>query len=275
MVGCPRSGTSFAQTVMACHRDIYTLPETNYFRNVVPERRPYDTVFMALGLAHPSAPQKRLKKLLELNGFEEEAERLPRKSFRIAPYARRFQSVMDRAAARESASAWLEKSPRHVFRIGIIRRFVRDPVFIHIVRSGKDTVASMVDAARRHGGYWESLGDPLVATAMWNRAMHASERAARRGGEHIFVRYESMRADRARVAEAICRRVGLDPDRLELADADKAASKVVESHEVWKSGLFGGKAQGESKFDSTFTEQEREAVVAHLAPVPDLPWLEC
>ncbi len=46
IVGCPRSGTTLLQSVLAAHHDVFSLPETAFFCSVRPSR----WVFRRLGL---------------------------------------------------------------------------------------------------------------------------------------------------------------------------------------------------------------------------------
>jgi hypothetical protein len=87
----------------------------------------------------------------------------------------------------------LEKTPRHIRRVGRIRRLVPGARFVMPVRDGRDVVASL---AKR-------LGDPREALDRWinDNALVLAERGK---PDVLIYRYEDLVQDPAKVVEQVC-----------------------------------------------------------------------
>lgn len=170
LVGCPRSGTSWVQTVLAQHPDVVSPPETYLMRRLGEALGPVDR---------------------------------PREDASIGPYvvfdeeswAEALGSVwvaaLERlAAAKPGARIALEKSPMHALVVDEIRRMVPGARFVHLVRDPRDVVRSM-----RHGSAtWADgyFGDDVIEQVrLWTSAVDGV--AAADGPDVLTVRYEDLR----------------------------------------------------------------------------------
>jgi len=66
-----------------------------------------------------------------------------------------FVQIVDAASLKAGRPIWVEKTPDHLFYVKRIQQYIPDAAFIHIIRNGRDTVASLVDAARKFPDVWE------------------------------------------------------------------------------------------------------------------------
>jgi hypothetical protein len=91
-----------------------------------------------------------------------------------------------------AASVIVEKSPSHSHHVQLIAKYLPDAPFLHIVRDGRDVVASLQSASRGWGSYW-APGSLKNAAVMWKTNVLAARTAAGTG-RYAEVRYEDLRA---------------------------------------------------------------------------------
>jgi len=151
IVGCPRSGTTLVQALLARHPAVYSFPETAFFEAVLggletrwhdPEARRDVRWYHRRGIAHSRG--RRYLRQLESHL----SDTAPRNSqpHLVRSCIRRYLELLDDAAARHGCTTWVEKTPNHLVYIDDIARHVPDALFIHVLRNGEDVVASIVDA---------------------------------------------------------------------------------------------------------------------------------
>ena len=58
LVGCPRSGTTLLQSLLAAHPDITSFPESHFFRHLIDNRRWLHRTF---GIASKRARTRKIK----------------------------------------------------------------------------------------------------------------------------------------------------------------------------------------------------------------------
>jgi Sulfotransferase family len=150
IVGCPRSGTTLVQALLARHPDVYSFPETAFFEALLGglESRWHDTEprrdvrwYHRRGIAH--ARGRRYLRDLETQLHNAETGAPPHL---VRACVRRYLDLLDRTAATHGCTTWVEKTPNHLVYVDDIARHVPEARFIHVLRNGEDVVASIVDA---------------------------------------------------------------------------------------------------------------------------------
>ena len=111
----------------------------------------------------------------------------------------------------ESAAVVVEKSPSHSQHVALIRKYIPDAAFVHVVRDGRDVVASLQSAARGWGSYWASESTRNGAQR-WRENVRAA-RDATRGPHDTEVRYEHLRAGDPEPLQRAFATCGLTVDR--------------------------------------------------------------
>ena len=108
--------------------------------------------------------------------------------------AREFRAL-EKVAVESNKTALVEKTPRHIREMALIRELVRDPRFLLIVRDGRDVIASF--ARRAHNG-------SEIGRKRWlmDNAIVAAESAS---SDTFVMRYEDFVADSAKTIEAVCK----------------------------------------------------------------------
>lgn len=264
LVGCPRSGTTLLQSMIAAHPKIASFPESHFFEHLN-GAWPWGPV---LGLASRRAPFQ-LEKFLKVIDQEKKHSLIPQNAWFIQPYAQAFIQVLDQVTEEQDKSLWLEKTPQHLHQIETIEKFVEDAKFIHLIRNGSDVVSSLYEASRKHsektwGGPWSI--DKCIQT--WVKDVEVSLRSKDKSN-HTLVRYEDLVDAPESILMKLSEFMNVEFDEKMLQDYGQAAKQVVREHEwAWKSSAGGPirNANGE-KFAKLFDEQEREYILQKVAQV--------
>lgn len=267
LVGCPRSGTTLLQACVAAHPDVASFPETHFFNK-----------------AHPRNPLRRALGWPSLRAWRYMAgwtrlvgrpDLAPLDDVRpwTRDYARGFRALLDRWAADEGRSCWLEKTPEHVYRIPEIARAVPGARFIHLVRNGEDVVASLHPLSNRNPRIWRGRmrhlrGRGLTledCVARWNASVSIT--ASHRGdAAHHIVRYERLVEDPPRVLRELCDFMGL-PFSDAMLRRDEAARRVTLPFEEWKKGAGQPIVRPPSRFAEVFSAEQQAFVKTRLRAI--------
>ena len=203
LVGCARSGTSIFGELLASHPDVaYLFEVSSMWNEVVPERSDH-----------------RL----------EPADATPE-------IARAMYERLSDAAAEQSGAVLLEKNPKHVLRVGFLARLFPHARFLHIVRDGRDVVASLM--FRNRGDRWGHLEIPrwrellarypdanhIRCAHQWRDAVSCARREGHvlGGDRYLEIRYEDLVAQPRDEAERSLEFLGLDV----TPDVEAFASKI-------------------------------------------------
>ena len=191
LVGCPRSGTTLLQSMLASHRQIVSFPETHLFSETVPIQT-WKQLMSWYGPHKREAVEKILREF-EVNN---PTEILPKKLvFSTKRWASFLLAAIDHIAltfdSKPETTHWLEKTPRHLHYIDLIQEAVPESKFIHIIRRGEDVVVSMMEATAQNPEAWEGGRSMKEAIFWWNRAIKISERYLGKS-HHFFVSYEEL-----------------------------------------------------------------------------------
>ena len=274
IVGCPRSGTTLVQAMLARHPAVLTLPETAFFehlcgdlkwrwgdRDARPQRR---RLRQRLGFAH-----KRARTALETlqHRLSCEAARLSR-PLRTESCVRRFVELLDARAQAEGRTAWIEKTPYHLLYIPEIERHVPDARFVHVIRPGEDVLASIMDANLRYEGNNAFGGGTVHWSRRWNRAAQIHREHAQQPHHH-FVFLDDLTRDMHGEWRRLCAFLGIDA----AAELDASCGQAIADlgDEPWKRDAVSGlPGKARHKADSLFGPQMREWLQRKLTPYEEL-----
>lgn len=173
VVGCHRSGTTLLRLILDSHPNISCGPETRFLTE------------FAERITGPRHWQH-----FEHYGF-------PREYWlqQVAAMFDRFQSDY---AERRGKKRWADKTPRYALSVGLIAEMFPDCQVVHLIRDGRDVVASH----RSSWGYFAGM----KATAKWPHYIHVAREAGRRLAPDRYheLRYEDLVLDtRSTVCELL------------------------------------------------------------------------
>jgi LPS sulfotransferase NodH len=257
IVGCPRSGTTLLQTLLAANGRLVSPPETHFFNYLVPR-----SFARYLGVASRSG-RDRILQHMEKIGV---CFRAPTTSW-MSDWTDALVECLDEMALAESVNGWIEKTPVHLHFIELIEKFIPDALFLHIVRNGKDTSASLYEAARRYPDAWSGNRTARQCAERWAHDVTISIRLEGHQ-RHKVVTYEKLVAQPNKVISACLDFMSIDkhPHLLPVLNEWSSFHKAVLPNEPWKefkSGVEGSPG----KFQSVFSKEQQLLVTSIVASV--------
>lgn len=164
IVGCHRSGTTLLRLILDSHPNISCGPETRFLTEFA------DRITGERHWQH-----------FEHYGF-------PREYWlhQVAAMFDRFQSDY---AARRGKARWADKTPRYALSVGLIAEMFPDCQIVHLIRDGRDVVAS-------HRTSWGYVSG-MKATAKWPYYIRVAREAGRQLPPERYheLRYEDLVLD--------------------------------------------------------------------------------
>ena len=212
LVGSPRSGTTILQSLLAAHPEVISFPESKFFHYLL-----YDQFAGKLPNRMEAFFKEEIKRPELLKDFDY--------SQTVETKASWFVGLLDGLAAEQNKSIWLEKTPEHIYFIEDIERFLPDAKFIHILRNGMDTIASMYDATRSFNELWGAGWDLNHCIERWEHAMLTSYKYVNKSN-HILVKYEDLLDDKTKLLGKICKFMGIEYDDKMLVNYQEKAANL-------------------------------------------------
>jgi hypothetical protein len=254
VVGCPRSGTTLVQELLGAHMDVFTCKETHFFHKV--RRKGKRKVFDHLVLSQQNVVDA-YDFVRSNNALLEEHDPSRIRSLRSA--ALFFDQMMTSEALARCKSAWVEKSPENRLYIRWIKRYIPSAQFIHVLRDGRDVVASLVDAAEKFPEAWKRYADLEIAVDVYNRSLAESMKYC--GIEdHIFVQYEHILDDVEGTNHKLFSFLGLEIENVGTSLAE-LHHQVVRSDESWKKDYTGEIEDTRLiKFNRIFNDEQKKLI---------------
>ncbi|HEX7023103.1 MAG TPA: sulfotransferase [Trueperaceae bacterium] len=259
LVGCPRSGTTLLQSLLAAHPQVASFPETHFFSQVVSDHR----WLRALGLASPDAAGRFADIVKELGCAG--ARSGPARALFVRQYTRMFTEVLDGATVAQGKSVWLEKTPSHLHYVARIERLVPEARFIHLIRNGSDVVASLYEVTHQHPEVWGGPRSIDACLTRWIRDRRRSE-ACQGKPNHLLVHFEQLVQQPGPLLQELCRflHVAYNPDMLRYYP--RASEQLVRPGEEWKAAVRGSiRNPNAEKFRSVFDRAQQAYILDRLA----------
>jgi hypothetical protein len=227
VLGCPRSGTTLLQLMLHAHPRIAVPPETRFLVPVYRRRNEFGDLReeanrRALARAIVEPKRTRCYELgLDPSALIEEIVDGP------PTIGSAFGAVFRAYAARFGKPRWGDKRPGYYQDIPTLLRLFPDAQIVHLVRDGRDCVASLKSMP------WYK-GDVHTAVATWAQAVDWCRRAARRLPADAFfeLRYERLVADPPEQLTALCEFLGEAYDPA-MTEPNKIADKVIPRRKKW------------------------------------------
>lgn len=244
VVGCPRSGTTIIQAMLARHSGVYTLPETAFFVELLAGLRwrwgDPGAIRRGERLAHRLgfARHRGRRAIHQLQRQLQAPAGWPPVS--RASCIRRFVATLDRAAEAAGRHTWIEKTPHHLLYIPEIQAHVPDARFVHVVRPGPDVLASVTHANMRFADNRAFGGDMQQWIGRWNRAMEIHHRYLGQPAHHV-VMLEDLVAEPERHWRQLGDFLGLPGPLPDGAPGDQYIADL--RREPWKHKALNGQPQ--------------------------------
>ncbi len=132
-------------------------------------------------------------------------------------------------ADRFDKARWGDKRPSYVKQVDLLLRLFPDAQFIHLIRDGRDCVASLKEMP------WYTL-DSFHAVSTWAEAIDAGGRLRRTLPDDTYyeLRYEDLTDDPMTELKKLCHFLDEDFSPAMISPRE-AASVAVPQHKVWHS----------------------------------------
>jgi hypothetical protein len=196
VVGCPRSGTTWIQRLLATHPCVRTGQESDLFDLYIgPQLRTWQRE-----LASDSSGRGGVGMACYFTDAE----------FRHQLKEYLLQLLRPMVGSLQPGELFLEKTPSHVLYVPEIHALLPEARFIHVLRDARDTVASLLSASRTWGRAWAPRR-AADAAATWVSHVAAGRQAQRTlpASQFFEVRYEALHEDGPRVVRQLVDWLGM------------------------------------------------------------------
>jgi hypothetical protein len=228
IVGAPRSGTTYLQQLIGAHPLVATSQETDLFlAYVAPWREQWRQQLPDDAQRWARCRHKGLPAVLTEAMFDS----------LVSPVIHGVYTAT--LALKPTAQLVLDKVPRNGRVAETILHYLPDARFVHLVRDGRDVVASLLRAADGWGHDW-APGSARAAAAHWRVDIEACRSIARMTGAYHEVRYEQLVSESgAHVLREVLDFCGVDAPR-DFCVTTISAFELGSGLEAKSSLLWGG-----------------------------------
>lgn len=200
VMGAARSGTTWLQAMLAAHDTICTVSEPFLFH--------YTTQWLAQWDNQNKSNQHGVKVGLPTLWSRDD----------MLAYLREFLArVYGQVTEQHPGTTILvDKTPSYTRHVAHIHELVPDAHFIHIVRDGRDVVASTLAASKSWGKFWAS-GNAARVAEQWAKSVLAGRGAAQTETHYHEVRYEDLLANGPQALQGVFEAIGLsvEPEHIQ------------------------------------------------------------
>lgn len=230
LVGFPRSGTTFLQSLLATQIGVVTFPETHFYSVVTGH---LDTS-KGIPVSSLTDVVERATSYLELNANEQAVlKNIDNKSGYIERRSL-FEKIIEilchsQAVTIRKGQVLLEKTPSHAFHLEKIAQDFPDLRVIHLTRHPVDSISSY----QKH----LSKGDKSISDLIkeWIRSHNSVEKFAKNYPDKIYqIQYENLKADRVSEMDKLMSWLGIEHDFEKMKLYASKASEYIMSFEPWK-----------------------------------------
>jgi hypothetical protein len=256
IVGAARSGTTLLQSMIAVHPDIYSFPETHFFSGTMPKQKLL-RAFKVFG----SRDHHFIENFLSRIHHGDLSSHLPKHPFSAKIWTKRLIGILDTIALKADCHIWLEKTPMHLYYIDIINKVTSQSFFMHMLRQGKDMIASLYEASHKKPEYFGGERSIDQCIQRWKNDIRFSLKYYDKKA-HSFVKYENLVVDPESVLKKLCKEIGIDfyPQML---DYTEKAKDIFFPEETWKNKNVKP-LQLSYKFNTLFSEKEQAYILKHI-----------
>jgi hypothetical protein len=195
VLGCPRSGTTLLRNLLRSHPNL-TFPSESHF---IP------LFYRAWGdPADDRAARRLAARILALHWIRRwELDLTPEHFDGCRTYAALIDRLYAAVARRDGATRWGDKTPYYAKEIPTLAHLFPTAQFIHIIRDGRDVVASLLRASF-------TARTPYTAALYWKAHVTAARRdGAPLGPErYLEVEYGALLADTEGTMRRVCAFLG-------------------------------------------------------------------
>lgn len=195
VIGAPRSGTTWLQTLVGAHPDVANTVELTLFHRYLgpwvdaweEEKKSIESEKWFLGQP--------------MIWSEEEFEQ-----FMLHFLRNSYDKVLEKNPA---ATHILDKHPGYTFRVDLIKKLLPNARFIHLIRDGRNVASSLVQIREKLG---ENYGTAQFdqAALQWTQFVQEAQKATKYGADYLEVRYDQLTSNTSETLQNIFSFCGLE-----------------------------------------------------------------
>ncbi|MHB9850296.1 sulfotransferase family protein [Streptomyces krungchingensis] len=233
VLGCPRSGTTLLQLMLHAHPRIALPPETRFVLPAYEGRLGFgDLVERAnrAGLARWITGRRQTR----FHELGVDAGQVARRITDGPPTLGSALGIALKAYAEEHGKVrWGDKRPAYALHVAELLRLFPDAQFVHLVRDGRDCVASLLGMPWWHRGFHE-------AVATWSQVMDATRGHAETLGPGSWheLRFEDLVADPEGRLREVCGFLGEEYHPV-MSEPHRMAGVGVPARKTWHRRTHG------------------------------------
>ena len=260
IVGCSRSGTTLLQSILATHPSIKTFPETGFFLKSIGNLRT-NKILANIGITTGKELKSLNDDILYRLNAREKFHVNKKPSFKYKENVKIFLSILDYLTLQSNKKIWIEKTPLHILNLEIIEKYVPKVKIIHIVRDGKEVVASIY---KRHINYPNKFvnQDINYGIKLWNKCMHKTLKQMNESNNFI-VKYEDLVGDTNKELNKISAFLNLNEKDFDI-NKRKDIPDLKFKNEEWKNNSIKKIENKNTKFTQIFTKEEQNYIKKKL-----------
>lgn len=218
VVGCPRSGTTLVQTILDSHPDLCVIYEADFLVDVPLELdRCPATADRALASAeyHPNFRNRSAD-------FDATVALEKCRELGITNAVQAMRLVAARYAQQQGKRRWGNKTPKALIYIFELSMIYPDAQFIHVIRDGRESVASQARVSNRN---------IFQGALLWRTGIRRGLRARSElaPGRYLEVRLEDLLYSPASQILRMCRFLGEKFDESMLISSTAARARIPSS----------------------------------------------
>lgn len=271
LVGCPRSGTTLLQSMIARHSKVISFPETHFFSGTLP----INPLLRRMKIYGKKDKSHITNFLNEHNYTRLTAEKLySQKRYTHHAWCGKLVDILNKMGAYNSitgepqAECWLEKTPRHLHYISSIEQTKQPHRFIHILREGKNVVASLHLTTKQYPQKWEGERSVEKCIDWWKKDITASLKYKNKSN-HLLVVYEQLIDNPQVVLKKVCDFLSIEFSEKMVSSFHQKAGKLTTDEEQWKARNYSTGLRKSNKLQNHFSE-EAIRYISHKTDIVDL-----
>ncbi|GLW05530.1 sulfotransferase [Microtetraspora sp. NBRC 13810] len=233
IVGCPRSGTTLLQLMMHAHPRIAIPPETRFVVGAYQRRLSFGDLREADRRRQLAKwiVQRRQSRFYEL-GLD--GDDITEKIIEGPGTLGSALGIILRAyAERFGKPRWGDKRPSYFQNTEVLLRLFPDAQFVHLIRDGRDCVASLKEMPWYKGNIYSAVSG-------WAEAIDFARNGSQRlpADSYHELQYEHLISDPATTLKALCEFIGEDFDPA-MCEPHLVASVAVPERKTWHARTHG------------------------------------